>query len=53
MSEISKINQNFSIKKVDSETIYVQIFRNDIIASIVGEFNNNLNELERLTKTKI
>ncbi len=53
MSEISNLNQNYSERKIDKETINIQIFGNDILVSIVGEFNKNLNELEKLTNTKI
>ncbi len=53
MSEISKIEKNFLIKKIDKETINIQILDNNILMSIVGEFNSNLLELEKFTKTKI
>ncbi len=53
MSEISKSNQNFIIKKVDKETVNIQILDNNMLMSIVGEFNANLIELERLTNTTI
>ena len=35
------------------ETINIKVYNNDILVSVVGEFNKNLNELEKLTKTKI
>ncbi len=53
MSKIENIEQNYSIKKIDKETINIKVHNNDILASVVGEFNSNLNELEKLTKTKI
>ena len=53
MSEISKLNQSFVIKKIDINTINIQIFDNNILMPIVGEFNKNLKEIEKLTKTKI
>ncbi|MDC0472720.1 PhoH family protein [Pelagibacteraceae bacterium] len=53
MSELSKLNQNYTIKKLDKESINIQIFENDLLMSIVGEFNKNLHELEKLTKTTI
>tara|TARA_X000001036_G_C20680258_1_gene805669 strand:- start:1011 stop:2015 length:1005 start_codon:yes stop_codon:yes gene_type:complete len=53
MSEISKINQNVVVKKIDQETINVQILQNDLLLAIVGQFNQNLSELEKLTKTTI
>tara|TARA_B100000941_G_scaffold289296_1_gene267980 strand:+ start:4372 stop:5367 length:996 start_codon:yes stop_codon:yes gene_type:complete len=53
MSKIKNIDQNFIIKKVDSRTTNVQIFKNDLLLGIVGQFNQNLNYLEKLTNTKI
>tara|TARA_B100000886_G_scaffold330605_1_gene281206 strand:+ start:588 stop:1583 length:996 start_codon:yes stop_codon:yes gene_type:complete len=53
MSKIKNIDQNFSIKKVDSRTTNIQIFKNDLLLGIVGQFNQNLNYLEKLTNTKI
>ncbi len=53
MSEISKLDQNLIIRKVDPETINIQINNNTILMSIVGEFDQNLKELERLTNTVI
>jgi len=52
MSEISNIDNNYSARRIDKETINVQIHRNDILLSIVGEFNKNLKELEKLTDTE-
>tara|TARA_B100001057_G_C22849189_1_gene950269 strand:- start:515 stop:1519 length:1005 start_codon:yes stop_codon:yes gene_type:complete len=53
MSKIENLNQTFSIKKIDLETINIKIHDNDVLIPVVGEFNKNLNELEKLTKTKI
>tara|TARA_X000001036_G_scaffold309095_1_gene287785 strand:+ start:867 stop:1871 length:1005 start_codon:yes stop_codon:yes gene_type:complete len=53
MSEISKLEQSFIIKKIDSTTINIQITNNEMLMSIVGEFNQNLKELEKLTGTNI
>jgi len=53
MSEISKLDQNLIIKKIDSETVNIQIASNDMLMSIVGQFNQNLKELEKLTNTII
>ena len=53
MSEISKLDQSLIIKKVDPETINVQISSNEILMSVVGQFNQNLKELEKLTNTVI
>ena len=53
MSELSKLNQKLNIKKIDKETINIQILDNNILLSIVGEFNENLAELEKLTDTTL
>ncbi len=53
MSEISKLDQNLKIKKIDSTTLNLQINNNEMLMTIVGEFNENLKELERLTNTNI
>ena len=48
MSEISKLQQKLIIKKIDKETVNIQILDNNILLSIVGEFNTNLVQLEKL-----
>ena len=53
MSEISKLNHNLNIKKIDKETINIQVTDNEMLLSIVGEFDKNLKDLERLTNTNI
>jgi len=53
MSEVTKLNHIFQSRKIDKETFNVQIFDNKILMAIVGEFNSNLLELEKLTNTKI
>jgi phosphate starvation-inducible PhoH-like protein len=53
MSELSNLDQTLVVKKIDKETTNIQILRNDIIISIVGEFNKNLKEIEKLTNTTI
>ena len=53
MSQISKTDQKLLVKKIDKQTINIQIFDNDMLASIVGEFNKNLIEIEKLTNSKI
>jgi phosphate starvation-inducible PhoH-like protein len=49
MSEITKLENSLIIKKIDSETINIQIINNEMLMSIVGQFNQNLKELEKLT----
>ena len=53
MSEISKFDQKIIIKKIDRETLNIQILDNNILLSIVGEFNANLIELEKITCTTL
>ena len=53
MSEVTKLNHIFQSRKIDKETLNIQIFDNKILMTIVGEFNSNLLELEKLTNTNI
>ena len=53
MSEISKLEQKLVIKKIDKETLNIQILDNDILSLIVGQFNENLKNLEKLTKATL
>ena len=53
MSEISKLDQNLVIKKIDKETVNIQITENEVLMSIVGQFDQNLKELSKLTNTNI
>ena len=53
MSEISKLEQKFVIKKIDKETWNIQILDNNILSLIVGQFNENLRMLEKLTKATL
>ena len=53
MSEITKLDQNLVIKKIDKETINIQLTNNEMLMSIVGEFDQNLKDLAKLTSTNI
>jgi phosphate starvation-inducible PhoH-like protein len=53
MSEISKLEQKLIIKKIDKETVNIKILDNNILLPIIGEFNANLIQLEKLTKTTL
>jgi len=53
MSEISKLNQNLIIKKIDNETNNLQITDNEMLMSVVGQFDQNLKELSKLTDTNV
>ena len=44
MSEISKIDQILTIRKIDTKTINIQISNNEMIMAITGQFDQNLNE---------
>ena len=53
MSEISKLERNLIIKKIDKETSNVQITNNEMLISIVGQFDQNIKDLAKLTSTRI
>ena len=53
MLEAKNLEKNILIKKIDSETLNVKIFNNKMLMAIVGEFNVNLSELEKITNTKL
>ena len=53
MTETNKLEKKISIKKIDKETVNIQILDNNILLPIVGEFNANLIQLEKLTKTTL
>ncbi len=53
MSEISKLDQNLIIKKIDKETVHIQITDNQMLMSIVGQFDQNLKDLSKSTNTNV
>ena len=53
MSEISKLEQNLIIKKIDSETVNLSINNNEMLMTIVGQFDQNLKSLSKLTNTVV
>ena len=53
MSEISKLEQNLIIKKIDNETINISIMNNEMLMAIVGQFDQNLKNLSKLTNTDV
>ena len=53
MSEISKFEQDLIIKKIDKETTNIQVTNNEILISIVGQFDQNLKNLSKLTNTNV
>ncbi len=53
MSEISKIEQNLIIKKIDNNTVNISINNNEMLMAVVGQFDQNLKNLSKLTNTEI
>ena len=53
MSEISKLEQNLIIKKIDNGTVNISINNNDMLMAIVGQFDQNLKNLSKLTNTDV
>ena len=53
MSEIIKLNQNLNIKKIDNKTVNISIIDNEMLMAIVGEFDQNLKSLSKLTYTDV
>ncbi len=53
MSEISKLEQNLIIKKIDDKTVNISINENEMLMSIVGQFDQNLKHLSKLTETDV
>ena len=53
MSEISKLEQNLTIKKIDKDTVNISINNNETLLAIVGQFDQNLKNLSKLTNTDV
>ena len=53
MSEISKLEQNLIIKKIDDQTVNISINDNEMLMSIVGQFDQHLKQLSKLTETDV
>ena len=53
MSEISKLEQSLLIKKIDNVTVNISINNNDMLMAIVGQFDQNLKNLSKLTNTDV
>ncbi len=49
MSEISKLEQSLIIKKIDEKTANISINNNEMLMAIVGQFDQNLKNLSKLT----
>ena len=52
-SSIKKLNSNLKFVYSDNNSIGVVFQNNDLLMGVVGEFNSNLKELEKLTNTSI
>ena len=48
-----KLNSDLKFVYSENDTISIIFQSNDILLGVVGEFNNNIKELEKITKTKI
>tara|TARA_A100001015_G_scaffold107726_1_gene119501 strand:+ start:2903 stop:3907 length:1005 start_codon:yes stop_codon:yes gene_type:complete len=53
MSEISKLERNLIIKKIDHKTINLSINNNEMLMAVVGQFDQNLKSLSKLTNTDV
>ena len=53
MSEISKLERNLIIKQIDKETAVISINNNEMLMAIVGQFDQNLKDLSKLTNTNV
>ena len=53
MSEISKLQNNLIIKKIDKKTVNISINDNETLMAIVGQFDQNLKSLSKLTETDV
>jgi len=53
MSEISKLERNLIIKKIDNKTVNISINDNEMLMAIVGQFDQNLKDLSKLTNTDV
>jgi len=53
MSEIGKLEKNLIIKRIDNKTANIQIIDNEMLVLIVGQFDQNLKNLSKLTNTDV
>ena len=52
-SLLNKLNKDLKFVYSDNDTLSIIFNNNEILMGVVGEFNNNLKELEKITETKI
>jgi len=48
-----KLNSDLKLVYSDNDTLSIIFHNNETLLGVVGEFNNNIKELERITETKI
>ena len=48
-----KLNSDLRLVYSENNTLSIVFQNNEILSGVVGEFNNNIKELEKITKTKI
>ena len=53
MSEITKLEQKLIVKTIDKETVNISVNDNEMLMAIVGQFDQNLKSLSKLTKTDV
>ena len=53
MSKIGQLDQNLILKKIDDQTVNLSINDNEMLMAIVGQFDQNLKNLSKLTNTDI
>ena len=50
---LNKLNKDLKFVYSDNDTLSIIFNNNETLMGVVGEFNNNLKELEKITETKI
>tara|TARA_B100000900_G_scaffold63666_1_gene49098 strand:+ start:222 stop:1220 length:999 start_codon:yes stop_codon:yes gene_type:complete len=50
---LNKLNKDLKFVYSDNDTLSIIFNNNEVLMGVVGEFNNNLKELEKITETKI
>ena len=50
---LNKLNKDLKLVYSDNDSLSIIFNNNEILMGVVGEFNNNLKELEKITETKI
>ena len=53
MSEITKLEKSLIIKNIDKKTVNISINDNEMLMNIVGQFDQNLKSLSKLTNTDV